>query len=229
MIILRTEKVKLRENKKILKRIAITTGIVIFAIGAWFAYTLANYDAFFSPHYLIDLSNPDKYYQENISDYLIKNGQEFKIDDVDTSDWRTYKSQKHNFSFKYPNDFEVESPNEDLNYIFFIRRDRINKDVTNISDKCEVVVSYGGGWAISMPRTRNWISEGKPLWYILHNKLAYPILNTRDEDIEEKIKSGKFNQSVEILFFKGEEHNFIVFEGNCGIDMFKGVLSTVKF
>jgi len=211
-------------NKKILKRIAITTGVIVFIAVAWFMYTLTHYDTFFPPHYLIGLSNPDKYYQKNISDFLIENGQEFKIDDVDTSEWRTYESKKNGFSFKYPDDYEIENPDDDLNYTFFI-----NRDIIDISNGCQVVISYGGGWAISMPRTRNWISEGKPLWYVFHNNIAYPILNPRNEDIEEKIKSEKFDQSIELLFFKGEEHNFVTFEGNCSINMFKGVLSTVKF
>jgi len=214
-------------NSKCVKNLIIAIILVVLISGGWCMYTLASYDTTFLPHYLIGLSDSNKYYIENISDRLMKSEKEFVVSDVDTSDWKNYKSKRFGFSFKYPNDYEIENSDKDLNYIFFIHNDEVYDDSMDLNDKCEIAISEGGG-AINMLRARNWISKGDQ-WYIKKNNIAYPILNMRNKNIEEKINSENFDKSVELLFFKGGKHALVNFEENCGVDMFKGVLSTLKF
>jgi hypothetical protein len=203
--------------------------LVVLISGGWCMYTLASYDTTFLPHYLIGLSDSNKYYIENISDRLMKSEKEFVVSDVDTSNWKNYESKKYGFSFKYPDDYEIKNLDEDLKYIPFIRKDKddVGDYATGKNNECKVVIS-DGGWAINMLRARNWISKGDQ-WYIKKNNIAYPILNMRNKNIEEKINSENFDKSVELLFFKGGKYALVNFEENCGVDMFKGVLSTLKF
>jgi hypothetical protein len=212
-------------HKRVIIKIILTIGFIMLLIVGWFSYTLSNYDTFFLPHYLIGLSNSDKYYRENISDYLLKNGREFKVDDIDTSNWKTYKSEKNGFSFRYPNDSEIL--NEDSGGVF-IGDKEVSKYFINKESLCRFSI-YNDGWAVSLPRTRTFLHMQDPLYYILHDNTAYMIQNLINDDIEKKIDSGKLNKSVEIIFFKEGWHIFASFKGNCRADLFKGILSTVEF
>jgi len=43
----------------------------------------------------------------DLDSYLVKNGEEIRIPEIDTDDWKTYISEEYGFSFKYPKSWEV--------------------------------------------------------------------------------------------------------------------------
>ena len=84
-------------DKKIIKNVSIIIAAVVLVIFLWFTYSLIRFDGFFSPIYTFGLSNPYKYYQEHIGELLLEHGQKYRIDDIDTSDWKIYEDKDLGF------------------------------------------------------------------------------------------------------------------------------------
>ncbi|MFC1645537.1 hypothetical protein ACFL08_05985, partial [Patescibacteria group bacterium] len=202
------------------KKVWITGSCVIvgtFMIFAfWSFYTLGKFDTIVPPYYLIGLSDPDKYYQEHISDYMKKNGSQVNNEKINTAGLSEHKNGKCNFSFKYPSDVGVVD-DKGCESILTLKEEA--------EDKCRISVLRDLGWMVNLPRMRMQSRNGYD-HYVLMDERAFRISNiSNKEDIEEN----DFVKGLSILFFEDGEAVSVKFKGKCDYSVFDSMVGTIEF
>lgn len=230
-------KIALQNKQKVrdwlVRGLTLTVGIMV-VVAFWLVYSLIRFDGFFSPTYILGLSDPYKYYQKHIGSLLAQHGKEYAIDGVDTKNWKLYKDTRDGFEFKYPSELVAEdfSQDEYRKSIYFL--DGVDKDEQD--PICEIDVEFRG-WKLGkhgLPSARrktasdtikNRVDE---LWYI-HDQYGgvTGIASTRF------FQSSSDNiQFTGVTFIEKKEGVFLHIVNNrnsCEEDMTKGILATFRF
>ncbi|EKE11230.1 MAG: hypothetical protein ACD_15C00114G0009 [uncultured bacterium] len=224
-------------NKKFIKSVLITFILILAVIFLWYGYSWLYFYGSFSPLYAIGLSNPHVYYQKHIGALLLKYGQEYEIDDVDTSKWKNYRDEKLGFEFKYPTDLETRVPDNGPNGYY--RINFINKD--NFKEECILSIETSGwkfgkyGLPLDRSRTVDYIEHDNKngLWYIQKkNGDMFRIMSTRFDGKKQKIDVDDIRFTSTTFISKTPPFQFIqVADGGnrCLEDTMKGIFATFNF
>lgn len=113
--------------------------MLLVIIMVWLGYTLFHFDSFFLPNYLVGISSPYEYYQKHIGSLLVKYGQEYQLDDVETFNWKTYADNERGFEFKYPENMTAKrvSRNNQGYQVSFM-------NIDSNEAMCEVSLEFSG-------------------------------------------------------------------------------------
>jgi len=209
------------------------SGIYIGII--WFWISLLSFDGFYSPIYVFDLYDQDKYYQNHIGKKLVEYGQEYEINNINTSNWKNYKDKENKFQFKYPANLEIEMRNMSMPY-----RYQLNFSGNDYGNVCEVEISsrergVGREW---LPKIRNRFdydvrnSDKGNLWYFYaKDGKIFSIYST---NFQKEINNSSDNYKFTYVDFISENSldKFIKISdsGNtCPEYLIKGILKTFEF
>lgn len=222
---------RLRVKNWLMRGLTSIVGVVVIAT-LWLTYSLVSFDGFFSPVYAIGLSDPYRYHQRYVSDLLIQYGKEYKLDDVDTTDWKVYRDSEDSFEFKYPEklDAEIVAKNETSDHI------RLSNNSSKEKGECVVSAEFvGRGIGVKwLPRERRGVSLD------IDNNRLEKLYYVRTIDggvfkIESTRLTPKDEQNIHftgITFIHQKTDKFVAVKdyGNkCSEDTIKGILATFQF
>lgn len=207
------------------------SGIYIGTVWLWIS--LLIFDGFYSPIYVFGLHNQDKYYQNHIGKELVKYGQEYEINDINTLNWKSYEDNENKFQFKYPENLKVKIANSS-NVLYYLD---FNDHDNNL---CSVEVDYGsiGVSRIWLPEIRSGLdydiknNNEDELWYFYSKDGK--IFNIHSTKFKKRV-SGEYGnyQFTSAKFISDEETDkFVKISdgGNkCPEYLIKGILGTFEF
>ncbi|EKE11232.1 MAG: hypothetical protein ACD_15C00114G0011 [uncultured bacterium] len=211
------------------KKIKIFVISVLAVVFCWLWLSFIVFGNLFSPLYVIDLYDQNKYYQNHIGNKLLQYGQEYKIDDNNTSDWKKYQDDENKFYFKYPNKFNLKNIKITDKYYILIFLDEEEKNY------CEFDVDFGDQkvgkkWLPEIRRQFEHdlkMSNRDYLWYLyFKNGKVFKVI-----DLD--IKKNNNIQLTSVLFVSEENIDKFIkissYNNRCPKYIFNGVLATLEF
>lgn len=211
------------------KNIKILITSVSIAAFCWFGLSFVVFGDLFSPMYVFDLYDQNKYYQNHIGNKLLQYGQEYSIEDNVTLNWEKYQDKENKFYFKYPDNSNLKNIKiTDKYYIL-----RFLDEEENIY--CEFDIDSG-----DQKNGKKWLPEIRRqfeydlrmgnrdyLWY-LHFEDG-KVFKVMDIDI----KNNNNIQLTSALFVSDENINKFIkistYNNSCPKYIFNGVLTTFRF
>ena len=208
-------------------KIIVTILSIFFFVFIYSGFSLYFFDGLYSFNYLIGLSNPNEYYQKNISPILLQYGKEYEINDTNILDSKIYKDNNINFEFKYPSYMEARKKDEDY----------VGYDINFFSEQnpefnCILTVDLNGFGLgkNSLPKLRKSIESN------IHNGEELMYIRTQNGDIY-RISSSNFyadndNNFTGITFWGVENNKNVRFwnsGNNCKMEILKNIFATFEF
>jgi hypothetical protein len=204
---------------------------IISMLGIVFCWLWLSYIVFgdlFSPLYVIDFYNQDRYYQSHIGNKLLQYGQEYKIDDNNILNWKKYQDNENNFYFKYPNNLNLKNIKiADKYYIV-----RFLDEEKNIY--CEFDVDFGDQkvgkkWLPKMRKQFEYnlkMNSKDYLWYLYSkDRKVFNVININARNNNSQLTSVLFVSEENIdKFIKISSYN-----NRCPKYIFNGALATFGF
>lgn len=218
---------------KIFIKFVIASVSLVYIGIIWLWFSILSFDGFYSPMYVFDLYNQDRYYQNHIGKKLVKYGQEYKIDKVHASYWKNYKDKENKFQFEYPANLELEIKNIELPYKY-----QLNFVDNNYICAMEVIERERGVGREWLPKTRNRFdydiknNNKSKLWYFYaKNGKVFNIYSTNfEKGISSQNDKYKFTYIDFISDNKIDKVIKISDSGNtCPEYLIKGILGTFEF